>query len=112
MPIFIVCEESFENVHQISIPFGFHFIIRNETQGCTVNAVPYTVGGFRVIFKDMSQVGIACPASHLNALHSMAVILDLHEGGSFDGLCKAGQPQLLSYLSVEENSGSPVTMST
>ena len=29
----------------------------------------------------MAQMGIACPASHLNVLHSMAVVLYLHEGG-------------------------------
>ena len=64
---FVVYRGSFKDVHQISIAFGFHFVIGNEPQGCTVDAVPDTVGGFRVIFKDMAQMGIACTASHLNA---------------------------------------------
>ena len=82
---FVVCRGSFKDVHQVSIALGFHFIVGNEPQGCAVDAVPDTVGGFRVIFKDMAQMGIACPASHLNALHSVAVVLDLHDGGFFDG---------------------------
>ena len=90
MPIFVVCEESFENIHQVSIALSFHFVVGNEPEGCTVDAVPDTVGGFRVIFKDMSQVGIACPASHLNALHSVAVVLNLHDGRFFNGFCESG----------------------
>ena len=34
----------------------------------------------------MAQMGIARPASYLNALHSMAIILDLNDGGFLDGL--------------------------
>ena len=86
MPIFVVCEESFENVHQVSIAFGFLFVVGYDPQGCAVNAVPDTVGGFRIILKDVAQMGIACPASHLNSLHPMAIILDLNDGGFLDGL--------------------------
>ena len=96
---FVVFHGSFKDVHQVSISFGFHFVIGNEPQGCAVDAVPDTVGGFRVIFKDMAQMGIACPASHLNALHSVAVVLDLHDGRFFDGL-REGRPAAAALVFI------------
>ena len=99
MPIFVVCEESFENIHQVSVALGFHFVVGNEPKGCTVDTVPDTVGGFRVIFKDVAQMGIACPASHLNALHSVAVVLDLHDGRFFDGL-REGRPAAAALVFI------------
>ena len=57
---FLFFRGSFKDVHQVSIALGFHFIVGNEPQGCTVDTVPDTVGGFGIIFKDMAQMGIAC----------------------------------------------------
>ena len=96
---FVVFHGSFKDVHQVSIAFGFHFVVGNEPKGCAVNAVPDTVGGFRVIFKDMAQMGIACPASHLNALHSVAVVLDLHDRRFFNGLCE-GRPAAAALVFI------------
>ena len=99
MPIFIVCEESFENLHQISIAFGFHLVIGNEPEGCTVDTVPDTVWRFRIIFKDMAQMGITGPASYLNALHPVAVVLNLHDGRFFNGLCE-GRPAAAALVFI------------
>ena len=96
---FVVCHGSFKDVHQVSIAFGFHFVVGNEPKGCAVNAVPDTVGGFRVIFKDMAQMGIACPASYLNALHPVAVVLDLHDGRFLDGL-REGRPAATALVLI------------
>ena len=96
---FVVYRESFKDVHQVSIALGFHFVIGNEPQGCTVDAVPDTVGGFGIIFKDVAQMGIACPASHLNALHPVAVVLDLHDRRFFNGLCE-GRPAAAALVFI------------
>ena len=99
LPIFVVCHGSFKDVHQVSIALGFHFVVGNEPKGCAVDAVPDPVGGFRIIFKDMAQMGIACPASYLNALHSMAIILDLNDGWFLDGLCE-GRPAAAALVFI------------
>ena len=96
---FICCRGSFKDVHQISIAFCFHFVIGNEPQGRAVNAVPDTVGGFGIIFKDVAQMGIACPASYLNALHSMTVIFNFHDGRLFDGF-REGRPAAAALVFI------------
>ena len=96
---FVVYRGSFKDVHQVSIALGFHFVVGNEPKGCAVNAVPDTVGGFRVIFKDMAQMGVARTASYFNALHSMAVILDLHDGWFLDGF-REGRPAATALVFI------------
>ena len=90
MPMPLFCHGSFKDIQQISVPLGFHFAVGNKSQGCTVDTVSDSIGGFRIIFKDMAQMGIACPAAHLRPLHPIAVICNLYNGRFFNGFCKGG----------------------
>lgn len=47
----------------------------------------------------MAQMGIACPASYLNALHPVAVVLDLHDGRFLDGL-REGRPAATALVLI------------
>ena len=65
----------FEKVQQRAIAFGFQLFVGDKAQGSTVDAVTYTVGGFVVTGKNMSQMRITAAAAHLGAYHTIACIL-------------------------------------
>jgi hypothetical protein len=60
----------------------------------------------------MAEVGVACAASHLGTLHTGELSSDSVNEFSSKGFEKLGHPQPDSNLSDEENSGSPVVIST
>lgn len=101
-----------KQVQEVPVALGLHFFIGDKAQGRTVNAVAHAIGGLRIAGEHMAEVGVSGAASDLRAAHPVAQILFSTTAGPSMGFVKAGQPQLLSYLSVEEKSGSPVTTST
>ena len=107
-----VCGLSLKQIQKVSVALGLHFRVRHEAEGGTVDAVAHAVGRLRIAGEHMTQMGVAGAAAHLCAAHAVAQVIPFHHSRTLDGLCNAGQPQPLSNLSVEENSGSPVTMST
>ena len=90
-----------KKIEKIAVSFGLHFRVRNEAQRCTVDTVADSIRGFRVVCKDMTEMGVARSAADFSMI-----------AGASIGFVKAGQPQLLSNLSEDEKRGSPVTIST
>lgn len=101
-----------KKIEKIAVSFGLHFRVRNEAQRCTVDTVADSIRGFRVVCKDMTEMGVARSAADFCASHSKRESFFSMIAGASIGFVKAGQPQLLSNLSEDEKRGSPVTIST
>ena len=101
-----------EQIQKISVALCFHLCVRHKAEGRAVDAVAHAIGGLRIAGEHMTKVRISGTASDLCAAHAVAQVLSSTTAGSSMGFVKAGQPQPLSNLSVEEKSGSPVTTST
>ena len=103
---------SLKQIQKVSVALGIHPRVRHEAEGGAVDAVAHTVGRLRIAGKHMTQMGV--PARLRTSVRRMPWLKSSRSttAGLSMGFVKAGQPQPLSNLSVEENSGSPVTMST
>ena len=84
---------------------------RDEPQGGRVDAVAQT-GRLRTVVEDVAQVGVAVLAADLGAEHAQLWSCSSTMFPGSSGRVKLGQPVPDLYLSVELNSGSPVTTST
>jgi hypothetical protein len=99
-------------VEIVAVAFSLHVVAMDEPQGRGVDAVAQTRPGRGAVGKDVAQMAVAMGGAHLRPDHAEADVTQLDDMGGSIGLVKLGQPQPLSYLSEEANSGSPETTST
>ena len=78
-----------KQVQEISVALGLHLRIGDEAERRAVDAVAHAVGGFRIAGEHMPEVGVSGAAAHLCAAHAEAVVLKLHHGRLFNGLCES-----------------------
>ena len=87
---------------------------RNE-RGIPFNAITQSPKVFGAVIKDMPQMAVTVGRSNLRSAHAVTLIrsfVHIVRFNWFQSQNSFGQPQLLSNLSRDENSGSPDTIST
>ena len=116
---FCICTIRCAPSHRLSLKkaeistISFFFQIRpgDEAQCRGVDAIPQARGRGAVV-EHVPQVGIRMFAAHFCALHKKALVGFFHDVSGDRGRVKLGHPVPESNLSVDENRGSPDTMST
>ena len=81
----LCCLGCFQQGEVGAITLLFHLGLRDEAEGSTVDAIAQTALFLGTIVEDVTQMGIALFATHLDALHTVGRVFDVLQKMGING---------------------------